>query len=132
MNNNSPGSLIQLHFHENFDVIDKLSDVGGILYYKDTPVFPSVSKKDNNAVTLETDGLYVSNVTMLSQKQYDLLSKFDYINNVLVFNDVTVSQEYTKTQITVMIHELWLEIDPEYDGGDEDNTGGDTSDPAKP
>ncbi len=119
---NGAGSLIQLHLHENFDVIAMLSDVDGILYYKATPVFPSVSKKDNNGITLESDGLFMSNLTMLNFQQYDIVSRFKVVNNALTFNGTIIPQEYTKTQIAGMIAELWNELEPDTSGGDTSDT----------
>lgn len=53
------GSLIQFHVHDNHEVLNKLSDSNGILYYQGAPMLLAISKKPNNGITLEPDGLYV-------------------------------------------------------------------------
>jgi len=130
----NPGSLIQLHFHENFDVLNGLSDTDGILYYQGSPIFPGISKKDNNGIILEADGLYMSNLTMLNATQYNIVSRFSYDNGALLFDGVIVSQEYTELQIRVMLDTMWKEIDPDFDIKDiigedtSEESGGDTGD----
>ena len=51
----------QIHKHNNKDILDKLSDVSGILNYDGTPVHTEVqiSKDGNNALEKRNDGLYV-------------------------------------------------------------------------
>lgn len=125
------GSLIQLHFHDNIDVLNRLTDSNGILYYQGAPIFPSVSKRADNALTTVADGLYISNRTMLSVVQYDTLSRFYYDRGVLYFNDVVVSQAYTDLELQEMLSEVWQEIDPSVNVGDyipEDEPGGDAGD----
>ena len=127
----NPGSLIQLHHHENFDLLNSLSDVNGMLYYKDSPVFPSVSAKENNGIRLEADGLYMSNLTMLNNTQYNIVSRFTYMNETLFFDGIAVSQEYNDLQIRVMLDTMWKEIEPGFDIRDIINTeesGGDIGD----
>ena len=127
------GSLIQLHFHNNIEVLNNLSDTDGILYYQGSPVFPSVSKKKNNGIVLEADGLYMSNLTMLSATQYNIVSRFSYDNGALLFDNIIVSQEYTELQIRVMLDTMWKEIEPDFDikkyiDSGTDESGGDTGD----
>lgn len=111
----SPGSLIQLHHHDNYELLEQLKDTDGILYYKDAPVFPGVSKKEGNGIRLEADGLFMSNLTMLNSTQYNLVSRLSYQNGALLFDGIVVSQEYTELQIRVMMDNLWKEIEPGFD-----------------
>lgn len=127
----SPGSLIQLHHHDNHELLEQLKDTDGILYYKDAPVFPGVSKKEGNGIRLEADGLFMSNLTMLNSTQYNLVSRFSYQNGALLFDGIIVSQEYTELQIRVMMDNLWdelreTEIIPDTNGieGGGSSTGG--------
>lgn len=125
------GSLIQLHFHDNIDVLNKLSALNGILYYQGVPVFPSVSKQADNALSIAHDGLYISNRTMLSVVQYDTLSRFYYDRGTLYFNNAIVVQECTDLDIQNMLSEMWQEIDPSVNIDDyiaEDEPGGDAGD----
>ena len=119
---NNTGALIPLHEHENFNTLKQINDVDGMLYYKDKPISSTPSKKSNNAIILEEDGLYVSNLTMLNFDQYNLISRFTYKNGALFFDDVIVPQEYTKSQITMMITDLWNDLEQYFD------TGGNTND----
>ena len=114
----STGSLIQLHHHENFELLEHLTDNSGILYYKNAPVFPGISSRENNGIALEPDGLFMSNLTMLNYNQYNLVSRFSYIDGRLFFDETVVSQEYTEDQIAAMVTELWSELEPE-EGDDE-------------
>ena len=62
------GSLIQFHVHDNHEVLNKLSDVSGILYYQGAPILHAISKKPNNGITLEPDGLYVNHGTVITDE----------------------------------------------------------------
>lgn len=108
------GSLIQLHHHLNIDVLDALSDVDGGLYYNGAPVYTPISKQENNAIVRLEDGIFVSNLTMLSVDQYNLISRFSFEDGNLLFDNVIVSREYTDAQIRAMITDLWNELDNLY------------------
>lgn len=127
------GSLIQLHHHKYFDVLESLTDVDGNLYYKDAPIFTPISERNGNALSEVSDGLYVNGLTTLSSSQYNLLCKFSYLNGALFFDGVKVSQEYKENQIQVMITDLWTELDtlhsdPTDTPLEENNSGGETND----
>ena len=114
------GSLIQLHKHLNFEVLEALEDSNGRLYYKGVPIYTAVSKNPNNAITTLTDGIFVDNTYFLSKEQYDLLTKFSYENNELYYDGVIVSREYQNNQISNMISSLWNKLNSEdtVTGGD--------------
>ena len=116
------GSLIQLHYHENFDVIQHFIDKDDVLFYKGQSITPTISKEPNNGLTFKEDGLYVSNLTMLNVTQYNLVSRFSYKNGLLLFDSITVSQEYDKSQIRMMITDLWKDIEDYQSGGDMSDT----------
>lgn len=118
MSTNNSGSLIQLHHHDNFDVLNNLTDIDGVLYYQGAPITISISNRANNGIALESDGLYMSNLTTLTANQYNLVSRFSYVNGSLLFDGTIVSQEYDDSQIQMMITDLWNDLEP----------GGDTSD----
>ena len=114
------GNLIQLHHHDNLDLLKYFIEKDGLLYYKNISISPSVSKKANNALILEQDGFYINNTTFLNNDQYNIISRFSYNNGNLLFDNMIVSQEYTELQIRVMLDTLWDDIEKEL--------GGDTSD----
>ena len=114
------GSLIQLHKHNNFEVLEYLEDSDGKLYYKDVPIYTAVSESPNNAITTLTDGIFVDNTYFLSKEQYELLSKFSFKDNELYYDGIIVSREYQNNQIDNMISSLWNKLDTEdaVTGGD--------------
>lgn len=93
------GSLIQVHSHDNLEILDKLSDTNGILYYQGSPIFPSVSKKQHNGLVIEPDGLYVDHSTVLSAEQYKLVTGFTQVNGELFFNGSPVTPMVTDQEI---------------------------------
>lgn len=107
------GSLIQLHKHDNFDVLEELEDSGGKLYYKGVPIYTAVSNKANNAIVTVSDGIYVDGSCFLSGDQYDLLTKFSYKNGELLYDNVIVSREYQDNAIYDTITAVWAKLDAE-------------------
>ena len=98
------GGLIKLHYHSHYDVIEALTDVSGILYYRDDPLFANIqiSAESHNHLTRKTDGLFVDGT---------FLDRFSYHDNELYFDTKIVSREYTDQEITDMVNALWT-IDP--------------------
>lgn len=101
------GGLIKLHYHKHLEVLEELTDTGGVLYYRgtpliatDKPLFQSVqiSKKEHNYLQKLEDGLFVDGT---------FLDRFSYKDNELYFDDKIVSREYTETEITNMVDSLW-------------------------
>ena len=86
---------------------------------KDDRVWMQISSKENNGITLEPDGLFMSNLTMLNTTQYYLVSRFSYIDGRLFFDNTVVSQEYTYDQIEAMVSDLWEELEHEEESPDE-------------
>lgn len=107
------GSLIQLHKHNNFDVLEELEDSGGKLYYKGVPIYTAVSSKANNAIVTVSDGIYVDGSCFLSGDQYDLLTKFSYKNGELLYDNVIVSREYQDNAIYDTVTAVWAKLDAE-------------------
>lgn len=107
------GSLIQLHKHDNFDVLEELEDSGGKLYYKGVPIYTAVSSKANNAIVTVSDGIYVDGSCFLSGDQYDLLTKFSYKNGELLYDNVIVSREYQDNAIYDTVTAVWAKLDAE-------------------
>lgn len=98
------GSLIQLHIHDNKAILDAFSENSDKqLLYRGKLIDAKISEKEKNLLTREEDGLYVDG---------SVLGEFTYddINKLLKFKGVTVSQEYDKRSITLMIYDLWKEI----------------------
>ena len=110
---NGTGSLIQLHKHDNFDVLEELEDSGGKLYYKGVPIYTAVSSKANNAIVTVSDGIYVDSSCFLSGDQYDLLTKFSYKNGELLYDNVIVSREYQDNAIYDTVTAVWAKLDAE-------------------
>ena len=107
------GSLIQLHKHDNFDVLEELEDSGGKLYYKGVPIYTAVSSKANNAIVTVSDGIYVDGSCFLSGDQYDLLTKFSYKNGELLYDNIIVSREYQDNAIYDTVTAVWAKLDAE-------------------
>lgn len=107
------GSLIQLHNHNNYNVLEELEDSGGKLYYKGIPIYTAVSSKLNNAIVAISDGIYVDSSCFLSRDQYDLLTKFSYKNGELLYDNVIVSREYQDNAIYDTIAAVWAKLDAE-------------------
>lgn len=107
------GSLIQLHKHDNFDVLEELEDSGGKLYYKGVPIYTAVSSKAHNAIVTISDGIYVDGSCFLSGDQYDLLTKFSYKNGELLYDNVIVSREYQDNAVYDTVTAVWAKLDAE-------------------
>ena len=107
------GSLIQLHNHNNYNVLEELEDSDGKLYYKGVPIYTAISKQTNNAIVELADGIYVDNSCFLSGDQYDLLTKFSYKNGELLYDNVIVSREYQDNAIYDTITAVWAKLDAE-------------------
>ena len=107
------GSLIQLHNHDNYNVLEELEDSDGKLYYKGVPIYTAVSNKPNNAIVTISDGIYVDNSCFLSGDQYDLLTKFSYKNGELLYDNVIVSREYQDNAVYNTVTAVWAKLDAE-------------------
>jgi len=94
------GGLIKLHYHNHFDVLEAFSEVSGVLYYKDDPLFQNIqlSQQEHNHLVKKSDGLFVDGT---------FLDRFDYHDQELYFDDVIVSREYKDENISTMINTLW-------------------------
>ena len=110
---NGTGSLIQLHNHDNYDVLEELEDSSGKLYYKGVPIYTAVSNKANNAIVTISDGIYVDGSCFLSGDQYDLLTKFSYKNGELLYDNVIVSREYQDNAVYDTVTAVWAKLDAE-------------------
>lgn len=94
------GGLIKLHYHNHFDVLEAFSEVSGVLYYKDSPLFQNiqVSQRAHNHLVKASDGLFVDGT---------FLDRFSYHDQELYFDDVIVSREYTDEKVSAMVSSLW-------------------------
>lgn len=94
------GGLIKLHYHNHFDVLEAFSEVSGVLYYKDKPLYQNiqVSQRTHNHLVKASDGLFVDGT---------FLDRFAYRNQEIYFDDVIVSREYTNEKISAMVDSLW-------------------------
>lgn len=110
---NGTGSLIQLHNHDNYDVLEELEDSGGKLYYKGVPIYTAVSSNPNNAIVTISDGIYVDGSCFLSGDQYDLLTKFSYKNGELLYDNIIVSREYQDNAVYDTVTAVWAKLDAE-------------------
>lgn len=109
------GSLIEIHVHENFDVLELLSDVNGNLYYKNLPIFIQISDDEKNAITQTDKGIFVDSSYFLNKQQYQLLSKFSFVNGTLMYNNRIIAWEYTQEQLDTLNGQIWNSIDKEYE-----------------
>lgn len=100
----SAGGLIKLHYHDNKTVLDKFSDISGILYYNDESLFLNLelSKAEHNKITKNDDGLFVDG---------SFIDRFAFKDGELLFDDIVISRNYDEDQekINKAIKELWAE-----------------------
>ena len=54
------GGLLKFHEHENKDVLDLFSIINNELYFNGEPLKFKVSNKEDNAITIEEDGIYIN------------------------------------------------------------------------
>ena len=108
------GSLIQLHYHDNLAILEKLSEVNGNLYYKNMPIFTEVSQEETNAITKKSDGIYVDNRYFLNEKQHQILTKFGYYNGTLVYDGRIISWDYTEDQLNVLHRQVWTDLEKDF------------------
>ena len=94
------GGLIKLHYHNHFDVLEAFSEVSGVLYYKDSPLYQNIqlSQREHNHLVKESDGLFVDGT---------FLDRFDYHDQELYFDNIIISREYTNEKISAMVDSLW-------------------------
>lgn len=138
MSTNETGGLVLIHFHNNKELLDLLSAVNGKLYYDGKPVFPindpdllnlltdtndelyyngkpvmlPIKVDDNNALVVTPNReLFVNGKYFLSQKQYDVLSKFDYAAYLLTFDGKEVGVKVSDTSVEIAVKEAWQNID---------------------
>lgn len=101
----STGSLIPFHSHDNINILKALSEnTSQQLLFHGKLIDAAVSQEENNFLERKNDGLYVDG---------SIIKDFAYKNGVLLFKDVTVSQEYDKRAVTAMVYELWEQYDEE-------------------
>ena len=108
------GSLIHIHYHDNFNVLEEISDVNGNLYYKNVPIFIQVSKEAKNAIIKKSDAIFVDSSYFLTETQYRMLTKFDFYNGNLMYDGRIVVREYTEDQLYVLHNQIWNELNQEY------------------
>lgn len=103
------GGLLRLHYHLNKNVLDLFTEVSGVLYYNNSPLFSniSISQESHNYLTQLQDGLFVDGT---------FIDRFDYHDNELYFDNIIVSREYTNQSISDSIDELWVN-NPYHDLG---------------
>ena len=111
---NQTGSLIKLHYHENLALLHLLSDVNGNLYYKNLPIYTKLSEEKYNAIVHKTDGIYVDSRYFLNEDQYRILTKFDFYNGNLVYEDRIISWDYTQDQLYVTHQQIWQDLEQEF------------------
>lgn len=103
------GGLIRLHFHDNIDVLDKFKYKDGVLYYDGIPLQANakplyqsidISKKANNILTSNSDGLFVDG-SLLNRFSYDTTTK------ELKFDNVVISMDEDDTKVSDETEKLW-------------------------
>jgi hypothetical protein len=94
------GGLIKLHYHNHFDVLEAFSEVSGVLYYRDSPLFQSIqlSQQEHNHLVNKSDGLFVDGT---------FLDRFDYHDQELYFDNIIISREYANEKVSSMVSSLW-------------------------
>lgn len=102
------GSLIQI-YHKNYELLAQFEENNGILYYKNTPVFPGISKETGNSINLKSDGLYVNldDAKKYAKDLFDILKKDSHVHsNSEVLNnlsDIDGLLGYKETLVTPIV-----------------------------
>lgn len=99
------------HLHENKAILDLLSIQNNQLYYDSKPVMTPISNRENNWLQEVIDGLFVDGTYFLTQHQYEVLTEFDYLNNILTYKGIEVGLEYTYVQISQAISDTWTRLE---------------------
>lgn len=108
------GSLIEIHSHENYSLLEALSFKDGKLYYENLPISAQLSKSEKNAIVQNEDGLFVDSSYFLSQEQYQILSKFSFSMGCLMYNGKIIAWEYTEQQLNTLNTQVWNTLDEDY------------------
>ena len=103
----NPGSIIQLHHHNNFELLEFFTETNNNLYYKNKPVYTPISLSEHNAIQTKDDGFFVDGKNFIDDTEHDILSRFSFKNANLYFDNIVVSREYQRPAIQLMIVELW-------------------------
>lgn len=71
------GSLLELHSHANLDILNELSSVSSILYFKGKKIagVADLSSEADNAIVTKSDGIYVNGKLLCSETEKELLGK---------------------------------------------------------
>lgn len=106
----APGSLIKIHYHDNFELLQEITEgTDDRLYYKNMPIL-QVSDDEHNAIMLNTKGIFVDNSYFLNQAQYNTLTLFELDKGELKFDGVTVAMKYSDTQIFNTVNPLLIPL----------------------
>lgn len=108
------GSIIKLHQHNNFPVLEKITDNEGKLFYNNNPIYISISKEEHNAIVKKDDGIFVDNKNYLNDEQFQTLTKITFVNGDLKFDNKVISWDYTKDQITRTNLNIWDVLKKEF------------------
>lgn len=96
------GGLIRLHYHDNIEVLDKFTDINGILFYRGSPFSSniSISQREHNYLTALEDGLFVDG---------SFIDRFTYDseNDELLFDGIIISRDYDDQSVKDEINSLW-------------------------
>lgn len=135
---NETGGLILIHYHDNKEVLDLLSALNGKLYYDGKVVFPIddpdllnkladkqgvlqydgkpimiplKNDKDNALQVTDARELFVDGKYFLTQKQYDLLTRFDFSAYLLTFDGQEVGLRASDARVENVIRQVFENID---------------------
>lgn len=106
------GGLIFIHYHNNKELLDLLSQIDGILYYDGKPVMIPVKNDQNNALIVTPDRqLFVDGQYFLTKEQYDVLKRFDYQALLLTFDGKEVGLRASDGVVSDIVNQVWKDID---------------------
>jgi hypothetical protein len=98
----SEGSLIKIHFHDNYDILKELSEVDGNLYYKGNPILSGPSSGDEFVQSYTEEEIEQAIVDLWAE----LGEKVEFEDGGKIVGEYFVTNEYMEQYVQEALTKL--------------------------